>query len=117
MCAGLLGPVCSYHHYPSQYPHVHVLIMLSMSNEVSQAAESLVDLLRPLLRPHSEIGLSSAKDQPQGRIIGSTMALLEALKARLITVYTTKRAIRCNKVWVYIYSICIYVYILQQCFS
>ena len=61
----------SYHHYPSQYPHVHVLITLSMSNEVSQAAESLVDLLRLLLRPHSEISSTSAKDYLQGKIIGS----------------------------------------------
>lgn len=48
------------HHYLSQYPHVHVLIMLSMSNEVSQAAESLVDLFGLLLRPHSEIKYSWA---------------------------------------------------------
>lgn len=77
----------SYHHYPSQYPHVHVLIMLSMSSEVSQAAESLVDLFGVLLRPHSEISVSSAKDHLPGKIIGSYVALLAALNACLITVY------------------------------
>lgn len=61
--------------------------MLSMSNEVSRAAESLVDLFRLLLRPHSEIGSSSAKDHLQGKIIGSWAALQAALNAHLITMY------------------------------
>lgn len=62
--------LCSYHHYPSRYPHVHVLISVLMSDEGSQASESLVDLFRLLLRPHSEISWSSAKDHLRGRIIG-----------------------------------------------
>lgn len=61
---------CSYH-YPSQYPHVHILITLSMSDEGSRAAQSLVDLFRILLRAHSGISLSSAKDHLQGKIIGT----------------------------------------------
>lgn len=61
--------------------------MLSMSNEVSRAAESLVDLFRLLLRPHSEIRSSSAKDHLQGKIIGSWPALQAALNAHLITMY------------------------------
>lgn len=61
--------------------------MLSMSSEVSQAAESLVDLFGVLLRPHSEISVSSAKDHPPGKIIGSYVVLLVALNAWcLITV-------------------------------
>lgn len=71
MCVCVAVRLYSYHHYPSQYPHVHVLITLSMSNEVSQAAESLVDLFRLLHRPHSETSSSSAKDHLQGKIIGS----------------------------------------------
>lgn len=71
ICVCVAMRLYSYHHYPSQYPHVHVLIMLSMSSEVSQAAESLVDLFGVLLRPHSEISVSSAKDHPPGKIIGS----------------------------------------------
>lgn len=71
VCVCVAVRLYSYHHYPSQYPHVHVLITLSMSNEVSQAAESLVDLFRLLLRPHSETSSSSAKDHLQGKIIGS----------------------------------------------
>lgn len=50
-----------------------------MSDEGSQAAESLVDLFRLLLRPHSEISSSSAKDHLQGKIIGSLTALQAAL--------------------------------------
>ena len=64
VCVCVCARVCMWrynsHHYLSQYPHVHVLIMLSMSNEVSQAAESLVDLFGLLLRPHSEIKCSWA---------------------------------------------------------
>lgn len=61
-----------------------------MSNEVSGAAESLADLFRLLLRPHSEIGLSSVKDHLQGRIIGSWKALQAALNAHLITGHQVK---------------------------
>lgn len=71
VCACVTVRLCSYHHYPSQYPHVHVLISQSMSDEGSQAAESFVDLFRLLLRPHSEISSSSVKDHLQGKIIGS----------------------------------------------
>lgn len=58
VCMCVVGGWYNSHHYLSQYPHVHVLITLSMSNEVSQAAESLVDLFGLFLRPHSEIKYS-----------------------------------------------------------
>lgn len=61
-----------------------------MRDEGSQAAESLVDLFRLLLRPHSEISSSSAKDHLEGKIIGSYTALQAALRAHMIIVHQIK---------------------------
>lgn len=108
VCVSVAARLCCYHHYPSQYPHVHVLITLeSMSDEGSQAAESLVDLLRLLLRPHSEINSSSAKDHLQGKIIGSLTALQAALKAHQITVYQIKMHV--------VASACFYFFQRKRC--
>lgn len=81
-----VGPCgwCSYHHYPSQYPHVHVLITLSMSSEVSGVQRASWICLDFSLRPHSAISLSSAKDHPPGKIIGSYTPSLAAINASLI---------------------------------
>lgn len=90
VCVCVAVRLCSYHHYLSQYPHVQVLITLSMSDEGSQAAESRVDLFRLLRRPHSEISPNSAEDLLQGKIIGSQTALQAAINAHLIIVYQMK---------------------------
>lgn len=82
---------CSYHHYLGQYPHVHILISPSMSNEGSQAAaQGFVDLFEFLLRPHSKISSSSVKDPLQGKIIGSQTVLQALLNIHLIIQFQVK---------------------------
>lgn len=58
---------CSYHHYPSRYPHVHVLITLSMSSEVSGAAESLVDLFGLFTETTQRDQLEFSQRSPPGQ--------------------------------------------------
>lgn len=64
-----VGPCgwCSYHHYPSRYPHVHILITPSMSSAISGAAESLVDLFGLFTETTQRDQLEFSQRSPPGQ--------------------------------------------------